>query len=772
MMGEILLSGLLLPLRLYLQPNAFREQVAALAPDLPNGYSLWRARHKLGDPAFRSGLGRLILQSIVALLWGPLVASVVLGVLSALGTEVDWIQAAGGVAFGVVRGVALGVVFGVALGAAVGVAGGVAFGVTFGVALGVARGVAVGVPSGVALGVASGVALAVAGGMADGVAVGVVLGVAVGVVGGVASGVAVGVMSALTVTHALNLPLQYLIGVTSWALLRVSPGLSVALWRCSPVRWDEVILPPLPGLVGLLVALYRTDPAQGRAALAEVAAHRYQRRAAQKALVRLADEDARLVASPAALAAFGRGLDWLSEETPLPDRVRNLVLGMRDVSREVASALESDSATNRVRRLEAAAGMLDSLRLHPGELGSTLARWAEIVSAELEEARRRQRVEEPVPQVYVSDGRPIRPPARAEAASPFKGRETLFGQLEAALGGAEGQRATLLLYGQRRTGKTSVLLHLPRRLGSRVVPAFLDMQSGKLGGAKDVVGLMSGLADEVVDEARRHRGVGLPAIDRGALRDDAYPALDRWLDQVERVLAERVLLLCLDEFEELEKAIQDGRIDTRILSTLRNVVQHRRRIAVLLSGSHQIDELAARWASTLITTVTLPISFLEEGDTRALIEHPVDGFPAIYRPAAVDRIVQITHCQPFLVQLTCALLVKRMNAARRVPPESFVGAEDVDAVIPLALERGQGYFVDLWGRQAGGDVARRVLEALACAPGMRMDRVGLRAIERDEGALRGAIATLLRREIIERVDDDYRILVPLVGEYARQQVLV
>jgi hypothetical protein len=93
-------------------------------------------------------------------------------------------------------------------------------------------------------------------------------------------------------------------------------------------------------------------------------------------------------------------------------------------------------------------------------------------------------------------------------------------------------------------------------------------------------------------------------------------------------------------------------------------------------------------------------------------------------------------------------------------------------VIPLALERGQSYFVDLWGRQAGGDVARRVLEALACAPGMQMDRARIRSVERDEGALREAVATLLRREIIERVDDGYRITVPLVAEYARQQVLV
>jgi hypothetical protein len=356
--------------------------------------------------------------------------------------------------------------------------------------------------------------------------------------------------------------------------------------------------------------------------------------------------------------------------------------------------------------------------------------------------------------------------------SPFKGRATLFRQLESSLGAAEGQRATFLLYGQRRTGKTSVLLHLPRRLGSCMVPAFLDMQSGKLGGANDVVGVLGGLADEVVEEARRHRGVRLPAIDRGSLSADPYPALGRWLDRVESALDERTLLLCLDEFEQLEKAIQDGRLDTRLLSTLRNIVQHHPRVAVLLSGSHQLEELSPHWASTLITTVTLAVSFLEQDDAWDLIERPVDGFPAIYTPEAVDRIVKLSHCQPYLIQLICALLVERMNVDRRMPPDSFVTPSDVDEVVSLALKRGQSYFVNLWQEQAGSDVARRVLEALACAPGTQLDRTHIRGIERDEGALRQALATLLRREIIERVADDYCITVPLVAEYARRQVLV
>jgi hypothetical protein len=783
-MREIILGGLLLPLQIYFQPTTFADRVAALAPDLEPDYNLWQARHKLRDSAFCRGLGKLLLQSIVALLWVPMLVN--LGLL--LGLSVDWSDLVSGVAIGVISGMIIGVTNdlpgGVALsvigslvgGVTGGLVSGVVGGVTSSIVIAVAGGMAVGVAINVAIGLTSGTtgetARKLTLGVVGGIVVGLALSVAGGIVVGVVGGVVGGMVCILIVTHALFLPFQVLLSFTSWIIIRNSPTFGPRLWRISPVRWDEIIFLALPGLTELLVSLNRTIPTLGRAAIAKVAAHRFQHRAAQQALVRLAQEDALLVNSLPGLAAFRNGLDWLSEESSLPQAQKSTLMQMRNISQEVASALESDSAMNRVRRLTEAQRILEALRLQPRMFGAALSRWAGLIEAGLEEARQLQREQEPIPQVYIKDGRPIRPTGHADTAIPFKGRAALFRQLETALGGAENERTTLVLYGQRRTGKTSALMQLPRRLGSQIVPAFIDLQSEKLGSAKDVVGVLGGLTDEIGEEVRRHRRLQLPQIDRAALANDPYPAFGRWLDQVERVLGEQTLLLCLDEFEALEDAIGDGRLDTRILSTIRNIVQHRRRIAVLLSGSHQVDELPPHWASALITTTTLKISFLDEPDARALIERPVADFPAIYTPDAVDRILQVTHCQPYLVQLLCALLVERMNTARRMPPASFVAVDDVQATIPLVLERGGNYFIDLWRSQTGSSLARRVLEELAHAPDLQLRRAAVRQIERDESAVREAINILLRREMIERIDDGYRMTVPLVAEYVRRETLV
>ena len=405
-----------------------------------------------------------------------------------------------------------------------------------------------------------------------------------------------------------------------------------------------------------------------------------------------------------------------------------------------------------------------------GPLVLRSATWGRILEKAVADAERQRRAQEPIPQVYMRDGKPIWPAARSDAAIPFKGRKALFRQLEDALGGGEGERATFLLYGQRRTGKTSVLFQLPRRLGSKVVPVFLDMQ--RLGNAERASSLLSGLAGGIEEEAQRNRSLPLPAIAAAALADDPYPAFDRWLVQVEGLLGDRTLLLCLDEYESLEQGIADGRLDVRVLNMLRSIIQNRHHIAVLLSGGHRLDELPPRWSSALINVSTLPISFLEEDDARELVEIPVVGFPAIYEPQAVDLILRLTHCHPFLIQLMCGLLVDRLNQARRMPPESYAAEKDVRAVVPTALERSNGYFDDLWRTQTGSEVAQRVLSTLANGRDDYQPKAVVRGLQADEAALRNALATLLRREIIEAADDGYRITVPLVAEYVRRQTML
>jgi uncharacterized protein len=813
MLREIILGGLLLPFKLYLQPGRFKYEIVNLAPDLPRRYSLWQARHKLLEQAFRRAILVLFAQIFVAIFG----AFVLAYFYSILGINLIWIDIDigsnfpgnnGGIFFGyrstryqlafftiiiiyvfifgilVIRssmwqlpagGLTLGILISVAIGGSLGGAPrlqivGVSFcaGVLIGfifcamltdVARGVWFAILIFIPFGVLIGVMEGTKRGVTGGVA--------IGLAVGVVGGTTS--------ALTSTHLLVYPIQWCLSCVSWLICKVVPAsLLRFLWRLSPVRWDEIIILPLPGLSQLLLNLHRYDSVLGMEAIDEAYMHDYQDKAAYQALGELALQEARQLDTLPAITSYERGLDWLDSTTRLPNKSRTPLLLLKEISQMIDAAERSDTLRNKVSQLRFAEEKAKSLSHTPGEFGPLLANWRKLISEGLLKAEEERRVLEPIRQVYFNDGVPISPDELPEEELPFKGRLDTVRELEGAL--SNSRSSTLLLTGNRRSGKSSLLLQLPRKLGPQVLPVFLDCQSAKFVSSESASGLLVGLAEEIREQARRNAEkfrrdpLNCPRLDHEAFERDPYPAFARWLEGTERALGGRQLLLCLDEFEKLEEAIAEKRIDGRFLSLLRNIIQHHSRIIVLLSGSHHLDELPPRWADALVTTQSLRIGFLDEADARELIVHPVKEFPEIYQSSAVERILTLTHSQPYLIQLLCGLLVEKMNKERREPPGSYVTLEDIEAVIPQALERGEAYFNDLWRSQTGGNLAQRVLEKLAFADGERAASAEVKQLTEDGEALRDTIRTLLRREIITPMENGYRITVPLIAYYVRSQL--
>jgi AAA+ ATPase superfamily predicted ATPase len=809
---EIILGGLLLPFRIYFLPNRFFYEIADLAPELPRRYSLWQARHKLREQAFRRAILILFSQIFMALFGAFTLAYF----YSTLGFNLKWIdidvesgfpiknadsffshrltgyQLAFIIVVAIIMlvisilvikpgtwefiwsGVVIGNLIGFILGGALGGAPRVQI-VGLGICFGILTGFMCCAISEDARGVRVPIFLFTFFSTIFGIVEGIKRGITGGVVLGLSGGIASGIISALTSSHLLVYPIQWCLSYISWLVCKVVPvSLLRFLWRISPVRWDEIIILPLPGLSRFLLNLHRYDSVLGEEAIDEVRLHDYQDKAAYQALCELALQEAQQIDTLPAIASFERGLDWLDSTTRLPNKSRAPLLLLKEISQIIDAAQRSDTLRNKVSQLRLAEEKAKSLSHIPGEFSLLLANWRKLVSEGLLKAEEERRVLEPIRQVYFNDGVPISPDELPEEELPFKGRLDTVRELEGAL--SNSRSATLLLTGNRRSGKSSLLLQLPRKLGPQVLPAFLDCQSAKFVGSESASGLLLGLAEEIREQARRNAEkfrrdpLNCPRLDHEAFERDPYPAFAHWLEGVERALGGRQLLLCLDEFEKLEESIAEGRIDGRFLSLLRNIIQHHSRIIVLLSGSHHLDELPPRWADALVTTQSLRISFLDEADARELIIHPVKEFPEIYQSAAVERILTLTHSQPYLVQLVCGLLVEKMNKERREPPGSYVTLVDIEAIIPKVLERSEAYFNDLWRSQTGGNLAQRVLEKLAFADGEQVISAEVKLLTEDQEALRNTIRTLLRREIIEPTENGYRITVPLIAYYVRSQL--
>ena len=197
-------------------------------------------------------------------------------------------------------------------------------------------------------------------------------------------------------------------------------------------------------------------------------------------------------------------------------------------------------------------------------------------------------------------------PVGESHADVFTGRRDLVRLVEASLLGAE-HPPTLLLYGARRMGKSSILKQLPRLLVPGFVSADLDCQNPAVG--ESPATLLRYLSRAVGDGLRR-RAAGVESLTPQQLEREPYAAFDAWLDRVERALpAGARLLICLDEYEKLQHVVDAG-WGGKLLDALRHTIQHRAHITLMFVGAHTFAELGPMWTDRFISARRLRVSFL------------------------------------------------------------------------------------------------------------------------------------------------------------------
>lgn len=541
-------------------------------------------------------------------------------------------------------------------------------------------------------------------------------------------------------------------------LLRLEAGRSPrrpALLRYHAAFWDEHQRHPWPGLDEHVVLVATRDPEAGRAAIDYLAASRTQRWAAQAAQIEL---DARALEACATIGQVARAHATLAAGE-LRGPASALLRSFSRISEDAAAALAQSHAYTRRLALTAVEDRLDglqreltrssepyALRFQPIAAG-----WREIVAGHgrdlAAETERRQEIDNP----YV-----IGVPLTAEQEI-FVGRTDVSARIEQQL--LDRRRPPLLLYGQRRMGKTSLLNNLGRLLPSTIVPLFVDLQ-GPASQAGSEAGLLYYLARSMAASAQRQRGITLPTLDRATIERDPFIVFDEWLTAVERCIGNGTALIMLDEFEVLDRAFQRGRFDEEaVLGLLRHIIQHRPRCKVLLAGSHGLSEFR-RWSSYLINAQVVRIGFLSPEETRKLVEQPIKDFELRYAPEATARVLALTQGHPFLVQLLCAEIVAQKNEQ---DPDRRRLAElaDVEAAVAPALDSGDMFFADIAHNQIGPEGLAALRLIAAAGEGAVLPHVELcRRLDDEAG-----IEQLLRRELIERRGDGYRIQVELIRRW-------
>jgi hypothetical protein len=526
--------------------------------------------------------------------------------------------------------------------------------------------------------------------------------------------------------------------------------------------WDEYQRLPLFGLENHLVMVAERNAMAGKAVLEELS-NSFQSWAAQEAQIEL---DARRLQNCKEINAISHAHRHLALAISESNTsVESYLRSFSRISGNIEAALAQESTYNQRLALKAEEERLDGLLRELTRSAETYAKrfrpiaasWRQIVAEHVQQLSDAVESRQEISNPYII-GIPL-----TEHQEIFVGRSDISERIERLL--LDYRCPPLLLYGQRRTGKTSLLNNLGKLLPWHLIPLFVDLQ-GPTSLAKDYAGFLYNLGRAIITSAKRHRALQLPQLTREKLHLDPFTNFDEWLDEVEHHLENnQTMLLALDEFSALEHVFNKGLLDeASVLGMFRHIIQHRPRIKILLSGSNTIDEFE-RWASYLINVQTVHISYLQTNEARRLIEQPVKDYTLRYEAKACERVIQITRCHPALIQLLCAEIVTMKNK-QTIGERRLATINDVEAAIPGALQHGRFFFADIANNQVSrnGALILRYLATLGEGALVNLPDI-INHCQLTTSACEQAVADLIQREVLEWLDNHYRFQVELIRRW-------
>jgi tetratricopeptide (TPR) repeat protein len=264
----------------------------------------------------------------------------------------------------------------------------------------------------------------------------------------------------------------------------------------------------------------------------------------------------------------------------------------------------------------------------------------------------------------------------------FYGRKELIARVATTLRESYAQSKCVVIYGQKRAGKSSILYHLTKEIEGVNV---LTLDVGNIASTIDENSKVPVLYQILWSVMRKLRNAIEDRIDVGyaklnlVLPSDIdfykHPApLQYFVDlfgdfQRESLRTERWKQLrpvvLIDEFSYIFDQINKGYLSSEFMKNWKALLQNNFFNAVLV-GQDVMPKFKDRFPNEFGTTQDEQVSYLRRDDAIRLIEEPIrleDG-GSRYREKAIERILDLTAGSPFYIQIICNRLVQYMNRKR------------------------------------------------------------------------------------------------------------
>ena len=253
----------------------------------------------------------------------------------------------------------------------------------------------------------------------------------------------------------------------------------------------------------------------------------------------------------------------------------------------------------------------------------------------------------------------------------FVGRDELLARLEDSLLSGSGSKS-IVMFGQKRAGKSSLIEHLRRRLLKKegLVPICFSLQdiAPELSASALFHRILHGISEALED--LRLEGKDVPefsVLDIETLKSDAtlrfHDAMSSLARAIVRSSFNLKFILLIDEFTDIFKEIRKEKIPRQFMKAWKAIIE-KRYFASVLVGQDIMPAFKADFPNEFGVTEDVRVTYLDDTAAATLIRKPIGEHRFTGR--AVSRVLDLTAGSPYYTMMFCARLVDYVNTTRSV----------------------------------------------------------------------------------------------------------
>lgn len=269
----------------------------------------------------------------------------------------------------------------------------------------------------------------------------------------------------------------------------------------------------------------------------------------------------------------------------------------------------------------------------------------------------------------------------------FYGRDRMIENIANAIQESHTQNKCVVVYGQKRSGKSSIMFHLKEELENRNlvvldlgnIGEYLDEHS-RIEFSYQILWLILNSLEEVIEDRIGDGASSLEISIPCAAEFYEHPTpmilfkevfrTYRHLSSQQADWQDIQLVLFIDEFSYIYGQILTGRISKTFMKNWKALMQANYFNAVLV-GQDVMERFIETFQNEFGIAQRERVTYLDREDAKKLIVEPILIKGPVddnrYRePRAIERILELTAGSPFYIQMFCRRLVEHMNLKRAI----------------------------------------------------------------------------------------------------------